>query len=49
MNEKEIAKTIIPKLLNLGFIAHRYDAYSTNSIYLKLDFRSFMWYSNCWP
>lgn len=38
MNEKEIAKIIIPKLQNLGFIVHRYDAYSTNSIYLKLDY-----------
>ena len=35
MNEKQIAKIIIPKLLNLGFIVHRYDAYSTNSIYLN--------------
>ena len=32
MNEKQIAKIIIPKLLDLGFIVHRYDAYSTNSI-----------------
>ena len=38
MNEKEIANYIIPKLKNLGFIVHRYDSYSTNSIYLKLDF-----------
>ncbi len=38
MNEKQIANKIIPKLLDLGFILHRYDAYSTNSIYIKLDY-----------
>lgn len=38
MNEKEIVSLIIPRLLNLGFIVHRYDAYSTNSIYIKLDY-----------
>lgn len=37
-NEKDIAKKIIIELKKLGFIVHRYDAYSTNSIYLKLDF-----------
>lgn len=38
MNEKQIANKIIPKLLDLGFILHRYDSYSTSSIYLKLDY-----------
>lgn len=38
MNEKQIAKILIVKLKELGFIVHRYDAYSTDSIYLKLDF-----------
>lgn len=38
MNENEIADLIIPKLLALGFIVHRYNAYSTNSIYIKLDY-----------
>lgn len=35
---KKIAKDISSKLKELGFIVHRYDAYSTNSIYLKLDY-----------
>lgn len=35
---KKIAKDISNKLKELGFIVHRYDAYSTNSIYLKLDY-----------
>lgn len=34
----DIANTIIPKLLDMDFIVHRYDAYSTSSIYLKLDY-----------
>lgn len=38
MCENEIANIIIPKLLNLGFIVHRYNSYSTNSIYIKLDY-----------
>ena len=38
MNEKQIAEILIVKLKELGFIVHRYDAYSTDSIYLKLDF-----------
>lgn len=38
MNGIDIANALITKLLKLGFIVHRYDAYSTSSIYLKLDF-----------
>lgn len=38
MNEKQIAKILVKELIKLGFIVHRYNAYSTNSIYLKLDF-----------
>ena len=38
MNESDIANILIDKLLNMGFIVHRYNAYSSNSIYLKLDY-----------
>lgn len=38
MNEKKIAKILINKLLKLGFVIHRYDAITTSSIYIKLDF-----------
>ena len=38
MNEKQIAKILVTELKKIGFIVHRYDAYSTDSIYLKLDY-----------
>lgn len=38
MNGTDIAKILISKLKDMGIIVHRYNAYSTNSIYLKLDF-----------
>lgn len=38
MDEKQIAEILTAELKELGFIVHRYDAYSTDSIYLKLDF-----------
>lgn len=38
MKTKEIAEYIQTKLLENKFIVHRYDAYSTCSIYLKLDY-----------
>ena len=38
MNEKKIAKILTKKLLAMGFIVHRYNSITTNSIYLKLDF-----------
>lgn len=34
----EKAEYIANKLIEKGVIIHRYDAYSTNSIYLKLDY-----------
>lgn len=34
---KAIADEVQDKLLDLGFIVHRYDAYSTSSVYLKMD------------
>lgn len=34
----DIVNTLIPKLLDMDLIVHGYDAYSTNSIYLKLDY-----------
>lgn len=37
-NGKDIANDINNRLKELGFIVHRYDARSTNSIYLKIDF-----------
>lgn len=33
----DIVNILIPKLLDMDFIVHRYDAYSTSSIYLKSD------------
>ncbi len=38
MNEKQIAKVLVEELLKLGFTVHRYNAVTTNSIYLKLDY-----------
>lgn len=35
---KDIANYICDKLLDKDIIVHRYDAYSTKSIYLKLDY-----------
>lgn len=35
---KNLADMIIKKLLDKGFVIQRYDAYSTDSIYLKLDY-----------
>ena len=32
------AKILVTELKKIGFIVHRYDAYSTDSIYLKLDY-----------
>lgn len=34
----EVVEYLVKKLLDMGFIVHRYDAYSTSSIYLKLDY-----------
>ena len=38
MNGKDVVNILIPKLLDMGFIVHRYNSHSTSSIYLKLDF-----------
>lgn len=38
MNGKDVAKYLIQQLLNIGLVVHRYNAYSTSSIYLKLDY-----------
>lgn len=37
MDIKTIADYLVTILKNNGFSIHRYDAYSTNSVYLKLD------------
>lgn len=36
-NTRQIAKKVQELLLDNGFVVHRYNAYSTNSIYLKVD------------
>ena len=38
MNGNEVANILISKLLDIGFIIHRYHSHSTSSIYLKLDY-----------
>ena len=49
MDGKDVANTLIHNLLQLGFRVHRYNAYSTSSIYLKLDFPCLLWYSYSRP
>lgn len=36
-NEDQVANILIENLVRSGFVVHRYNAYTTNSIYLKLD------------
>ena len=38
MKGKTVAKFLVKKLLDLGFIVHRYNSHTTSSIYLKLDY-----------
>ena len=38
MNGKDVVNILIPKLLDMGFIVHCYNAKKTSSIYLKLDY-----------
>lgn len=38
MNGIDVVNILISKLLDMGFIVHRYDSHSTSSIYLKLDY-----------
>ena len=49
MTGKQFASILSNELINRGFLVHRYNAYSTSSIYLKLDFRCCLWYKNCRP
>jgi len=35
---KEIAKLLSKELISRGYIVHRYNAYSTESVYLKVDY-----------
>ena len=35
---KELADTLARRFMAEGFTVHRYDAYSTDSVYLKLDY-----------
>ena len=41
MDGRDILNILIPKLLDMGLIVHRYDSHSTSSIYLKLDYGLF--------
>ena len=38
MSVLKIAEILCKQLVEVGFVVQRYDAYSTNSIYLKLDY-----------
>lgn len=38
MTGNKIANILASKLIELGFIVHRYNSHSTSSIYLKLDY-----------
>jgi len=38
MDGLDVAKILVEKLLEKRFIVHRYNAHSTSSIYLKLDY-----------
>lgn len=38
MTGKDVVNILTTKLLDMGFVVHRYDAYSTSSIYLKMDY-----------
>ena len=38
MTGMDVANILIDKLLEIGFIVHRYNSHSTSSIYLKLDY-----------
>lgn len=38
LTNQEIADYLSEELKNNGFTVHRYDAFSTKSIYLKLDY-----------
>ena len=38
MNIRDLATEVAQKLVEAGFVVHRYNAYSTQSVYLKLDY-----------
>ena len=38
MTGNEVTNILVSKLLDMGFIVHRYKSHSTSSIYLKLDY-----------
>lgn len=38
MTGNEVTDILVSKLLDMGFIVHRYNSHSTSSIYLKLDY-----------
>ena len=38
MTGNEDTNILVSKLLDMGFIVHRYNSHSTSSIYLKLDY-----------
>jgi hypothetical protein len=38
MGGNDVANILVERILEMGFIVHRYNAYSTSSIYLKLDY-----------
>lgn len=38
MTGNEIANILVRKLIAIDFIVHRYNSYTTSSIYLKLDY-----------
>ena len=38
MTGVDVVNVLIPKLLDMGIIVHRYNAYSTSSIYLLVVF-----------
>lgn len=38
MTGNKVTNILVSKLLDMGFIVHRYNSHSTSSIYLKLDY-----------
>ena len=38
MNGDDVTNLLVKRLLDMGFIVHRYNSHSTSSIYLKLDY-----------
>lgn len=38
MTGNDVANILVPKLLDMNLIVHRYNLHTTSSIYLKLDY-----------